>query len=406
MILICLVAGEWSIAGKIAAAGSLWADVVQASPPREEPTAIDAARVWFRIANERARRGEYEAALDANRRQLALGTIDPGVVGNGAELLMALGRLDEAIEQYREALAIEERNRDRNSRGDLQGLALGYFGLAVALDRNAQPVAAREAIGRALALDGATAVLQQAQEGNGAIFFLPPGDVFYCLGLLREAEGRADDAAAAFRSYLASPGSGEGTGSPTAIKYAQRARDHLARLAADRAGGRGPAPPSGRGAETRPERLRIVHEATLAADGPLVAPLIDAAWRLHGQMLDSCLSEMQLAGEVDSSVGSIGLDGSDGSEGSVGSVELDGSEVAVSPVVGARGLRLRLEINLDEQGGVSDVTAALPSGLPLSFKACIEDAVRTRFRTSRPTRPKPTRARIELVLAPVGPIGK
>ena len=67
-----------------------------------------------------------------------------------------------------------------------------YYGLAVALDREGQTVAAREMMRAALAHDPAAAVLKAASQAGpgGDLFFVPDGDVFYYLGLAAEAEGR------------------------------------------------------------------------------------------------------------------------------------------------------------------------------------------------------------------------
>jgi tetratricopeptide (TPR) repeat protein len=332
---------------------------------RMAPTPLDEARVWFRIANERSRFAAYDEALDAYSRALAFADPEPTALNNSGELLMALGRLGEAIDRYREAIAIEERERDRRSH--IQGLALGTFGLAVALDRDGRAVAADEAMGRAPALDAGLSVLRLAEQGSGDLFFVPPGDVFYYLGLARQAQDRTDDAAAAFRNYLRSA-----TG-----PYARRARDHLARLERDRANRRSPAaartPEPARGV-----RLRVIHEATLVADGPLVAPLIDAAWRLDPGLLDACLSDVVLTGAAG-----------------------PGDEPAAAP----RGFKLSLELNIDDSGRVTAVKVDAPPALPSDVASCIDSAVRTRLRVSRPTRRKPTRAHVELVLARAEPSG-
>src|SRR6185295_1258993 len=140
------------------------------------------ARAWFRIGVEESRLGAYARSLDAYERALGGGgELDSAAAGNSAEMLMAEGRLDEAIARYREAVAIEEQATDR--RGHSQSLALAYFGLAVALDRADRPAAAREAVGRAVALDRGLATLQLALVGSGDVSFLPPADVYYYLGL-------------------------------------------------------------------------------------------------------------------------------------------------------------------------------------------------------------------------------
>jgi tetratricopeptide (TPR) repeat protein len=355
---------------------------------RAAPTALEEARIWFLIANERSRLGSYDQALDAYARQLALGDIDPQALINGAELEMALGRLGEAIVRYREAVSIEERDDDRRSA--IPGLALGYFGLAVALDRDQRPGAAREAIRRALALDSGLAVLRLAEERGGDLFFVPPGDVSYYLGLAREEQGRTADAVAAFGDYLRLADR----------PYARRAHDHLARLAAPggkAVGSERPARPPG---EVRQIRLRVVHEATLISEGPLVAPLIDAAWRLDPKLLDACLS---VAGGDRPGAGLAAAEGTREFKLTL-EVDIDASgRVRRASVLGAApptGYRSTREASAEDRAAADS-----PTWPGVALGSCIEDTVRGRFRVSHPTRKKPTHARIELVLAPVESVG-
>ena len=135
------------------------------------PTPADEARMLFRLANERTRLGAYDESLDAYEREIALGDTEPAALANSAELLMARGDLIAAIDRYREAVAIEERAPNR--REHLQGMALGYFGLAVALDRQGAALASREAMGRALALDPGLTVLRVAGQSDTVYDSLP-----------------------------------------------------------------------------------------------------------------------------------------------------------------------------------------------------------------------------------------
>lgn len=344
---------------------------------RAAPTTDDQGRAWFRIANEHARVGAFEAALDAYARQLALpGQPDPVVLGNSAELSMALGRLDDAIRLYHEALEIEERARDR--RAHLTTLALGYLGLATALDRSDRVEASAEAVNRALSLDPGLGVLRLAQQGGGDVYVLPSEDVWVYLALARVAQGRADDAADAFRAYLDAVARTRGANAVTA-RYAARAREHLAALSADRTEVM-PRPV----AEAR--GMRVVREVTLSAEGPLPAPLIDAAWRLQPRLLDACLADVPLV------------------------------EVAVPPRRPAESARapfprapvearLRLDVTFDGTGRVQAATVDTAVRLPAEAVPCITAALRERLRPPRPARQKPTRAHIEVVLAPVEPSG-
>lgn len=371
---------------------------------RIAPTPLHQGRVWFRIGQERARLGRYDEALDAYERKLALGDVDAATLSKSAELLMVLGRLRDSTDRYREALEVAERREPAdpasNGREGRAQIARAYLGLAVALDRDARPIASREAIGRALALDPGLAALGWAdpRAGSGGDF-VPPGDAFYTLGLAREGQGRATDAAAAFQDYLRATSSG----------YAPQARDHLARLAASSgAPSRGDHPREGPGGDrrepvattgrdkpvvqstrgVRPLRLRVVHQATLSADGPLVAPMIDAAWRMDPRLvhlLEECLSSAMLPDEAQS-----------------GSND---SDAARAP--GLARSTLSLELRIEDTGRVSAVAVSVrsPGVLGAGISPCVEAAVRGRFRVTRPALRRPTRARMELVLAPVATDG-
>jgi len=371
---------------------------------RIAPTPLHQGRVWFRIARERTRLGLYDEALDAYERKLALGDVDAATLSKSAELLMVLGRLRDSTDRYREAIEVEERREPgdpaSNGREGRAEVARAYLGLAVALDRDARPIASREAIGRALALDPGLAALGWADPRAGTSGdFVLPGDASYTLGLAREGQGRATDAAAAFQDYLR----------VTTGTYARQARDHLARLAASSAApARGDHPrgaPQGDRREPvatagrdqpgvpstqagRPLRLRVVHQATLSADGPLVAPLIDAAWRMEPRLvrlLDECLSSAMIPDETQSRSSNAGAAGA--------------PRLARST--------LSLDLRIEETGRVSAVAVSVrsPGVLGAGISPCIEAAVRGSLRVTRPALRKPTRARMELVLAPVATDG-
>src|SRR6185503_16987144 len=104
----------------------------------------------------------------------------------------------------------------------------------------------------------------------------------------REFEGRRSDAAAAFRAYL-SGASRRGKGDAVVVRYVERALAHVAALEAPQAATSLAASPT---ADAR--GLRVVRTATVEARGPLVAPLIDAAWRLQPGLLDACLADVPL----------------------------------------------------------------------------------------------------------------
>lgn len=313
---------------------------------------------WFRLGIERTKLGQYREAVMSYERQIALGDADGTVYGNVAELLMTLGRLDDAIDRYRDAVRIDERSSDRRSRE--HSLAFSYYGLAVALDRGDQPAAAREMIGRALSLDLDAALLQLAQQPGSDVFFIPEGDVFYYLGLAWENGGRRDDAHAAFQEYL--------TRQPSS-PWATRARAHLQALAlaAGAAAGSGAAttasgPPLGEGGPGA--GWRILALATVASKGPIPAPLLDAALKLRPLALPACLS-------------------------------------AFTPPRGRQSVRVVLDVELDASGAAVRATAKLPSPYDGGGAAarCMEQAVTSGLRLTRPAHARPTSARVEVLLA-------
>ncbi len=125
--------------------------------------------------------------------------------GNAAELLMAVGRLDEAIALYQTAIELNPLE------------ALGYFGLAVAYDRDGQwnkaVATMQEALNRP---PGITRL-----DGDG-VFFVPEGDKWYYHALAHQVMGSDRDHVASFYlRFLAAAGDS---------KYHARAREHLAEL--------------------------------------------------------------------------------------------------------------------------------------------------------------------------------
>lgn len=163
---------------------------------------------------------EYDRALELvnpERRPNAFDDFDRSVLnGNSGETLMAIGRLDAAIERYRRAEATAEQ-------GGLEW-ELAEWGLGVALDRDEQVDKAREAIERAVEVDPTLARLTDEN-----VFFEPTGDKRYYEALGHEVAGDRELALAAWRAFLA-----EAPASP----WARRARAHLADLK------RAPSPPS------------------------------------------------------------------------------------------------------------------------------------------------------------------
>ncbi|HET6150388.1 MAG TPA: tetratricopeptide repeat protein [Polyangia bacterium] len=315
---------------------------------------------WFRLGLARSKLGRYREAVASYDQQIALGEPDATVYSNVAELLMTLGRLGEAEERYRDAIRIDERAADR--RGREQSLAFSYYGLGVALDRDGRQVAAREAIGHAAALDPNLSLLRAAEQTGAEVFFIPDGDVFYYLGLAAERLGNRGDAGAAFQEYLARQ-----PRSP----WAARVRVHLAALRPDSAPAPGTgvtgSPPTPRlpSAPPPPPGWRVAALATVLSDGPIPAPVIDAALKLRPPGLETCLT---------------------GERAPRGNVPI----------------RLAIEVELNAGGTVSRARVKLPklsSGLvDGTVASCIESAIRTRLVVPGPARPRPTNVRIEVLL--------
>lgn len=320
------------------------------------------AIAWFRLGVARSRLGRHQQAAAAYGAAVAAGAADSTIYANLGEVLMAEGRLAEAQARYRDAIATATEpgagltfGGERRARA--QDLALGYYGLSVALDRGGQPIAAHEMMARGLAHDPGAAVLKSAAAGGhgGELFFVPEGDVFYYLGLAAEVQGRTRDAEANFREFLARlPQS----------RWRRAAESHVSdRSAGD---GRGGGPARGGG------RARVVAQGTVLASGPIPAPLVDAGWRDQPDLLDPCLERVAAPGAVE-----------------------------------APSLRIAIELELDGQGRVGEVTAKVPASLGDELAGCIERVVKQRFRITAPPSGRSTRARTELIVvftaAPTSP---
>jgi tetratricopeptide (TPR) repeat protein len=320
------------------------------------PRGTAAAACWFRLGVERSRRGRFAEGLVAYERLIDSGDADASAYANAAELLMATGRLGEAEERYREAIRLETAAPVAGRIETSHALTLATYGLAVALDRAGQADGAREMMARAVALDPRHATLTAAEQPDADVFFVPDGDVYYYLGLCAEVAGDADESAAAFQEFLRRR---------PRDAFAGRARAHLdALLALSRA----PAARGGAPARRAPA-LRVVAAGTVLADGPIPAPLVDAAWRARPELLDACLAEGVAAG-------------------------------ALAP---REGFRLVLELVLDARGVVAEASVKGPAALDASFARCAEAAVRAGLRVQRPRRDRSTRARLELLIALANP---
>jgi tetratricopeptide (TPR) repeat protein len=316
-------------------------DVACAMLERALPRYVGAERAaaWFRLGVLRMRLGRYRDAAVAYAAVVAEGNADAAVYANFAEVLMASGRLSDAEARYRDAISAAGDLGVGDRRERAHELSLAYYGLAVALDRDEQPMAAREAMLRALANDPTTAVLKIASTSGGDLFFVPEGDVFYYIGLAAEAEGRDGDADAAFREFIARAPRG---------RWAHAAEAHLGKKPVSKRGALG-------AGEVTP---RILAHGTVLATGGLAAPLVDAAWREQQQILDDCLGELRLAPHTT--------------------------------------VRIAIEMDIDARGGAARVTVKAPASLDERFARCAESAVKQRLRLTAPGRA--SMARTEMVI--------
>lgn len=160
---------------------------------------------------------DYEAIVQrSDDKGEALGL----VWGNLAETYMMLGKLDDSVHAYKEAL----RHGARIST---------WYGLAVALDRDGRGALAREVI---VAQRVAGYRLFRSDVDNADTFFVPRGEVFYYFALAEEALGRIDEALDYWNHYIASGAHPQ---------YQPRAREHIDALVAKKRAGVGlPRPPS------------------------------------------------------------------------------------------------------------------------------------------------------------------
>jgi tetratricopeptide (TPR) repeat protein len=134
---------------------------------------------------------------------------DETVLANLAETYMMLGRLDDSIETYRQAL--------RTSRNTET-----VYGLAVALDRDERGGQARDLI----IGQGEQQMADFHRKVNeGSTFFVPRGEEFYYFALAYEAFGETDKAIDFWQKYIQSGAHPE---------YQPRAHAHLDPMLADK----------------------------------------------------------------------------------------------------------------------------------------------------------------------------
>jgi tetratricopeptide (TPR) repeat protein len=292
----------------------------------------------LRAAIESSRAGRYDQALVEYDQHIRLGEARSDAFANSAEILMALGRLPEAEDRYREAIRLEDQPQPYQPGHDRdESLALSYYGLGVALDRDEQGQAAREAMARAVTYDPKLAILDAARDGRNGVFFVPPGDVHYYRGLALMVQGRSREATDAFQRFLSEQRPG---------RYGKRAEAHLLALAAGAEGARN-------------HRLRLVAAGTVRADEGLSAPLVDAALRNHPGLLEGCLDE--------------------------------------APSSLDQPTRISLEVEFDAGGTVGNVRGRGDEWAP--FVRCAQAHLKDGVHLARAAGSKPASVRLDLVLA-------
>jgi tetratricopeptide (TPR) repeat protein len=301
------------------------------------------------LAAARAHAGQLVDALREYDRHLEIAdprTL-PTVHIKAAELQMALGRLDQAEARFDKAIGLLDQGQIRPGRDSQRALAL--YGLAVAHDRAARDLDARQAMGQALGHDPGMALLDAAADPYSGAALVPAAEVHYYRGLALVVLGKGAEAMQAFQRFLAlQPDS----------RWRKQAESHLHALEA--AGAEAPPRP--------PRRARVVAAATVLSEGPLPAPLIDAAWRSRPRLLQPCLDAVP-----DSAPNTL--------------------RMSLSLEIDARGVlrQVAVELGPDVGFGVSPAW--------LDFEACVSRRVKSGLRVARPTRHAVTSARLEIVLA-------
>jgi tetratricopeptide (TPR) repeat protein len=159
----------------------------------------------FHLGFAREVTGDLEGAIVEHRRLEAMGGLaTPNqylVHYNLGDELMAVGRLGEAIEEYRRAVALSP------------GRPVVRLALAVALDRDEQIDQARAELGAVLALDPELSTL-----GAEDYVFVPAADIHYYRALALLERGSTAQARSALRAFVNGQPSGP---------YAAHARERL-----------------------------------------------------------------------------------------------------------------------------------------------------------------------------------
>ena len=314
----------------------------------------DEAACTLRLGIEQSRAGALAEALASYDRHLALGDPSPEVYANSAEVLMATGRLGDAIARYRAGIAFFESLPVGHAR---EGpLALAWLGLATALDRDGQPSQAAAAAARAVVADPALTFLEGAGEPGADVFFVPPEDLHYYRGMALASLQKKREAATAFRRYLHATPDGP---------WGHRVIAHLGALGEPVSADLLPSAPATPRPPAAPTVVpgvpwRIVAAATTEAKGGLQAPLLDITWKGHKSALEKCFS--------------------------------------AAPALSPRTQRVAVDVQIDEEGRVRQADVSAPAEWE-EAAACVRGHVTKEVRF--PKADEPTTARLSLVLSRV-----
>jgi tetratricopeptide (TPR) repeat protein len=176
---------------------------------------FDRAILHTRLSGERGLQSKKHllAAADDYEKILARYDGDSSasarVLGNLAETYMMLGRMEESLETYRQALL---KSYDTST----------WYGYAVALDRDESTRQALDII-RSLGVEQRDAFYSSVINPNGGTFFVPEGEKYYYFALSYEAFGFDEEAIENWQKYIASGAHPE---------FQARAKAHLDALAA------------------------------------------------------------------------------------------------------------------------------------------------------------------------------
>lgn len=163
-------------------------EIRRIAPEYTPPGAAGSAMVDFSLAVCLAMSGKVLESITEYQRVLSAGggSLEPALLHwNLGDSFQALGRLDEAIAEYRRGLEIQPRH------------AMLHFALAVAYDRNEEGARAEEEMAEGLSLDASPTLTKM----DPPTLFVPPEDEDYYRGLAHALAGRRAQAIVHFRRY-------------------------------------------------------------------------------------------------------------------------------------------------------------------------------------------------------------